>query len=73
MCHCQSVQQLGRDGLETETCLEGKRCVTVSQCSSSAAEKRWVLGCLQRTVEGILLSESAGEPSNAEVRNLRRC
>ena len=42
VCHCQSVQQLRRDGLETETFLEGKRCVTVSQCSNAAAEKRWL-------------------------------
>ena len=73
VCHCQSVQQLRRDGLETENNLEGQGCVAVRQYnSSSAAEKRWVFGCLQKTVEDILLSESAGEPSRAEVQNLRR-
>ena len=75
--------------METENSLEGKRCVTVGQYSNAAAEKRWLgdkelegEGCVAvsrcsssaaETVEDLLLSESAGEPSNAEVQNLRRC
>ena len=55
-----AMQQLRRDGDKER---EGEGCVAISRCSSSAAE----------TVEDLLLSESAGEPSNAEVQNLRRC
>ena len=64
VCHCQSVQQLGRDGLETETCLEGKRCVTVSQCSSWE-EMAWRQKHVWRG-RGVSLSVSAA------ARQLRR-